>query len=353
MSQNPPRIVTSTTLSASEITLRPFAATFLPGEMPAFSEKVGPKLPLSLLLNEQRVTGTPAMPQLAPIEGTRLEQASPQYVPAYAALRPHPAYANPYGLAHNYYYPNQPQHYVPYSGPYPGMPMYPGGAGMYLAPMNGVSMAYMPHPPPPLQSIMQQRPHTPQEMGQYGHPQPGTGQIQTRGPGEVQRTRRFRRRYYQIYRKYSCLFPGCLKSYGSLNHLNTHIVTKKHGARKSKADFKHTEGVSLAHAGHAATHDRQEPPEPAFDHENFHRGSPTTSVSPQQGTPLSTPLVTPLITPLVTPQLGNVPGINLGSTSQPWVSPWPMPGQPLPAFPTHAQNSTRLPLLPSIIGEKP
>lgn len=50
--------------------------------------------------------------------------------------------------------------------------------------------------------------------------------------------RRFRRRHYQICRKFSCTFPGCTKSYGSLNHLNTHIVTKKHGSRKSKSDFR-------------------------------------------------------------------------------------------------------------------
>lgn len=54
---------------------------------------------------------------------------------------------------------------------------------------------------------------------------------------EYKSGRRFRRRYNQIVRKYSCASPGCTKSYGSLNHLNTHIVTKKHGYRKSKADF--------------------------------------------------------------------------------------------------------------------
>lgn len=54
---------------------------------------------------------------------------------------------------------------------------------------------------------------------------------------ENKRGRRFRRRYNQILRKYNCSYPGCSKSYGSLNHLNTHIVTKKHGQRKSKADF--------------------------------------------------------------------------------------------------------------------
>ncbi|KAK6459784.1 uncharacterized protein RJT20DRAFT_22745 [Scheffersomyces xylosifermentans] len=58
---------------------------------------------------------------------------------------------------------------------------------------------------------------------------------------ESKRGRRFRRRYNQIVRKYSCSYPGCVKSYGSLNHLNTHIVTKKHGHRKSKADFQYNQ----------------------------------------------------------------------------------------------------------------
>lgn len=53
-----------------------------------------------------------------------------------------------------------------------------------------------------------------------------------------QKNRRFRRRYHQIYRKYKCHHPNCTKSYGSLNHLNTHIVTKNHGHRLSKAEFR-------------------------------------------------------------------------------------------------------------------
>lgn len=53
-----------------------------------------------------------------------------------------------------------------------------------------------------------------------------------------QKSRRFRRRYHQIHRKYKCPHEECTKSYGSLNHLNTHIVTKKHGQRLSKAEFK-------------------------------------------------------------------------------------------------------------------
>lgn len=64
---------------------------------------------------------------------------------------------------------------------------------------------------------------------------------------EAKRGRRFRRRYNQIVRKYACSYNGCTKSYGSLNHLNTHIVTKKHGHRKSKADFQHTQNSEEGH----------------------------------------------------------------------------------------------------------
>lgn len=64
---------------------------------------------------------------------------------------------------------------------------------------------------------------------------------------DMKRGRRFRRRYNQIVRKYSCSYPQCNKSYGSLNHLNTHIVTKKHGNRKSKADFQNSDIVSEDH----------------------------------------------------------------------------------------------------------
>lgn len=53
--------------------------------------------------------------------------------------------------------------------------------------------------------------------------------------------RRVRRRYNQILRRFCCSYPQCNKSYGSLNHLNAHIVTKKHGQRKSRADFQFTD----------------------------------------------------------------------------------------------------------------
>lgn len=58
--------------------------------------------------------------------------------------------------------------------------------------------------------------------------------------------RRVRRRYNQILRRFCCSYPQCNKSYGSLNHLNAHIVTKKHGQRKSRADFQFNEDVVVS-----------------------------------------------------------------------------------------------------------
>ena len=53
---------------------------------------------------------------------------------------------------------------------------------------------------------------------------------------EKERKRR-RRKHDQIDRKYSCDYPTCSKSYGTVTHLNTHRIQKGHGARLTKADF--------------------------------------------------------------------------------------------------------------------
>lgn len=68
--------------------------------------------------------------------------------------------------------------------------------------------------------------------------------------------RRVRRRYNQILRRFCCSYPQCTKSYGSLNHLNAHIVTKKHGQRKSRADFQFGDdaAVSAQHQVYPGTH---------------------------------------------------------------------------------------------------
>lgn len=113
-------------------------------------------------------------------------------------------------------------------------------APQYSLPMMPVSYAYMGMPMgAPVASPYAM---IPVEHRQMAYAYGGYNVAAPPGPAPAaNKHRRFRRRYYQIFRKYNCTFPGCTKSYGSLNHLNTHIVTKKHGLRKSKQDFKHVD----------------------------------------------------------------------------------------------------------------
>ncbi|SNX84450.1 related to putative C2H2 transcriptional regulator [Melanopsichium pennsylvanicum] len=50
--------------------------------------------------------------------------------------------------------------------------------------------------------------------------------------------KRPRRRYDEIERLYPCSWPGCTKSYGTLNHLNAHVAMQKHGPKRSPSEFK-------------------------------------------------------------------------------------------------------------------
>ncbi|EIM86892.1 uncharacterized protein STEHIDRAFT_34574, partial [Stereum hirsutum FP-91666 SS1] len=50
--------------------------------------------------------------------------------------------------------------------------------------------------------------------------------------------KRPRRRYDEIERLYHCSWPNCTKSYGTLNHLNAHIVMQRHGNKRTPAEFK-------------------------------------------------------------------------------------------------------------------
>ncbi|KAH8998272.1 hypothetical protein EDB86DRAFT_827411 [Lactarius hatsudake] len=50
--------------------------------------------------------------------------------------------------------------------------------------------------------------------------------------------KRPRRRYDEIERLYNCSWAGCTKSYGTLNHLNAHIVMERHGTKRTPAEFK-------------------------------------------------------------------------------------------------------------------
>jgi hypothetical protein len=51
-------------------------------------------------------------------------------------------------------------------------------------------------------------------------------------PGNAVR-KRPRRRYDEIERLYHCSWTGCTKSYGTLNHLNAHIVMERHGSKRT------------------------------------------------------------------------------------------------------------------------
>lgn len=58
------------------------------------------------------------------------------------------------------------------------------------------------------------------------------------GYGGSASKKRPRRRYDEIERLYSCSWPGCTKSYGTLNHLNAHVAMQKHGPKRSPSEFK-------------------------------------------------------------------------------------------------------------------
>lgn len=189
-------------------------------------------------------------------------------------------------------------------------------------------------------SPMPQYPMLPVEQGMSygyrGYAGNSDGQTQSKH-------RRFRRRYYQIYRKYKCSFAGCTKSYGSLNHLNTHIVTKKHGLRKSKQDFKdaddgeshkklktdpeHTRETPLSPAGAHSSRDETHPPklETHLPRQMSHLPQEQSRVVklethlPQQQQALSTELRHPLhdVTELETSTSEQSPPIMLPVQQQP------------------------------------
>ncbi|KAI8889274.1 hypothetical protein K501DRAFT_159978, partial [Backusella circina FSU 941] len=56
-------------------------------------------------------------------------------------------------------------------------------------------------------------------------------------PGANQK-KRPRRRYDEIERLYHCNWPGCTKSYGTLNHLNAHVSMQQHGPKRHPNEFK-------------------------------------------------------------------------------------------------------------------
>ncbi|EEB06511.1 hypothetical protein SJAG_01553 [Schizosaccharomyces japonicus yFS275] len=51
------------------------------------------------------------------------------------------------------------------------------------------------------------------------------------------RSRRRRRKYNEIERIYVCGYEGCTKAYGTLNHLNAHVLDHNHGPRRTPEEF--------------------------------------------------------------------------------------------------------------------
>lgn len=281
-----------------------------------------PKVSIPLILNRAD-DAAPALPSIArahtlPLQPLPMLHAAPHAQLAHPQLLPLPRYGAYPPVVPHYQYP---QYGAPFGQPYMVAP--PG----YSGPMPAV----------PVVPVMEQHPHA-----DYHYARPAAA-----APQPQQKSRRFRRRYYQIYRKYSCLFPGCTKSYGLLNHLNTHIVTKKHGLRKSKADFKHIDKDD----GPALPDQRTLP---AADAPKLPDRAPLPGPLRARAAAYDTYKMEPaLLTDLA----------NLGAPSPghralpPLVLPtplWTPPAFALPAIQQvrDAAHPVRLPLLPLVVGEQ-
>ncbi|KAJ9076562.1 hypothetical protein DSO57_1004877 [Entomophthora muscae] len=57
---------------------------------------------------------------------------------------------------------------------------------------------------------------------------------------------RSRRKHFEVHRIYKCIAPGCDKSYGTLNHLNTHVRAKGHGKKRDPIEFVHVRRAKQA-----------------------------------------------------------------------------------------------------------
>ncbi|PSK37559.1 hypothetical protein C7M61_003263 [Candidozyma pseudohaemuli] len=185
-----------------------------------------PKALIPLILNK------PSLPPVLPLPSLHHQPNQPHdRLPGPHTLQPmHPQYhyVLPHQVPRGALMPEVPvpQEFAYYQAPQPQGYMVPAPVVPMLAPV-----------PYPVYPVMNNQSTQHSQHHQHPHTNPPTQHPHT-NPPPPQKHRRFRRRYYQIVRKYKCTYPGCTKRYGLLNHLNTHIVTKKHGLRKSKADFK-------------------------------------------------------------------------------------------------------------------
>ncbi|EGG08130.1 uncharacterized protein MELLADRAFT_71465 [Melampsora larici-populina 98AG31] len=84
----------------------------------------------------------------------------------------------------------------------------------------------------------------------HPHPHPHPIHHQSHLPNQIEYQKPFclqavptqrkrpRRRFEEIERLYGCLYPGCTKAYGTLNHLNAHVLMQKHGKKRLPEEFK-------------------------------------------------------------------------------------------------------------------
>ncbi len=66
----------------------------------------------------------------------------------------------------------------------------------------------------------------------------------------------------EITRNYVCIWPGCSKAYGTLNHLNAHVTMQKHGAKRVPSEFKELRKVWR----------KQKKEQQQYHHQNHHYG---------------------------------------------------------------------------------
>ncbi|GMG30292.1 unnamed protein product [Ambrosiozyma monospora] len=57
-------------------------------------------------------------------------------------------------------------------------------------------------------------------------------------PPPIEPQKRKRKKSHEVERLYHCNFKDCKKAYGTLNHLNSHVVLQNHGPKRLPSEFK-------------------------------------------------------------------------------------------------------------------
>ncbi|KAK9674844.1 hypothetical protein K7432_016843 [Basidiobolus ranarum] len=94
------------------------------------------------------------------------------------------------------------------------------------------------------QELTAESPHPPTRYDESHSPDPNYSQDEEKKvfsfvalPG-INGKKRPRRKFDEIERLYRCNWQGCSKSYGTLNHLNAHVMMQKHGIKRLPNEFK-------------------------------------------------------------------------------------------------------------------